>query len=408
MKHYKSITTNKDIDMKKKNFNDLFVPTYKRDGAPLVAGDGCTLRDSDGNTYLDFGTGIAVNAFGHAYPDLVKIIRQQGSALLHASNLYYMDTQIELARLLIRHSFAHKVFFCNSGTEAVEAAIKFARKAALKTDRKKYHVLSFTDGFHGRTYGALSATAQKKFHEGFGPMVPGFHYAPFNDIEATKKVLEKYSFAAIIVEPLQGEGGCNPATKAFLRFLKKESKKKRITLIFDEIQCGLGRTGTLWCHEQYGITPDIMTVAKPLGGGLPLGATLCTDRIASAIQPGDHGTTFGGNPLACALGTVILRTAAKKSTLARVQKKSAYLHSKLTLLQRQYPDRITEIRGKGLLLGARMSADPAPLISACKDSGLLVIKAGHNTVRFIPPFIVTRKEIDRATGLFRAVLDETQ
>jgi predicted acetylornithine/succinylornithine family transaminase len=389
--------------MKQSAANSLFVPTYKREGAPVLRGKGMYLYDTKGKKYLDFGSGIAVTALGHSHPKIVSTLKRRGARLLHASNLYHMQTQIQFAALLVKKSFAAKVFLCNSGTEASEAAIKFARKWATKKNAKKYHILSFTDCFHGRTYGGLSATAQKKFHAGFMPMVPGFHYAPYNDIAATKKVLDRHSYAAVIVEPVQGESGIQFASGEFLSFLRSYTKKHRIALVFDEVQCGVGRTGTLWNYQQHGIVPDMMTLAKPIGGGLPLGAVVCTSTIAAAIGPGDHGTTFGGNPLACALGTVVLNTVAKKSFLASVRSKGVYLKKKLEKLKAANAD-ILEIRGAGLMVGVEMNNDPAKVIAACRARGLLVIKAGHNTVRFMPPLIVSKSHIDKAVAIFKKVV----
>jgi len=382
---------------------EIFVPTYKRGGAPFVRGEGMYIYDSDGKDYLDFGAGIAVNALGHAHPTLLKELNAQGGRIIHTSNLYYNEPQIELAARLVKHSFATKVFLCNSGTEANEAAIKFARKRGTKASAQKFHVLSFSDGFHGRTYGALSATAQPKFHAGVGPLPDGFHYAPFNDIQCAKATLDKYEFAAIIVEPLQGEGGVNAANVEFLRFLREYATENSISLIFDEIQCGMGRTGTLWCHEQANVFPDIMTLAKPIGGGLPLGAVLCIDEVAACISPGDHGTTFGGNPVACALGTKVIDIVSDKKFLAKVQENGDYLKGKLEALAKKFPS-IDHIRGKGLIIGVRMKDDPLKLVDECRKKGLLVIKAGMNTIRFMPPLIASRKDIDKAVKIFEAAL----
>lgn len=386
--------------------NDPFVPTYNRTGAAMVKGQGAYLVDAKGKKYLDFGSGIAVTALGHGHSAIVSALRKQGSALLHASNLYMMAPQLELAKLLVKHTFGDRVFFCNSGTEAVEAAIKFARKWATRNDPKKYHLLSFIDGFHGRTYGALSATAQPKFHAGFKPIVPGFHYAPYNDIQKTRAVLDKHKFAAILVEPLQGEGGINPADRKFLRFLRSYATKHKIALVFDEIQCGMGRTGTLWNYEQHGVVPDLMALAKPLGGGLPLGAVVCKERIATTIKPGDHGTTFGGNPLACALGCVVVGMVSKKSFLRQVRTQGARLTAALEKLAAS-SELIDEVRGSGLMVGVRLRRDPATVIAECRTQGLLVIKAAHNTVRFMPPLTVKNSEIDKAVRIFKSVITKT-
>jgi acetylornithine/N-succinyldiaminopimelate aminotransferase len=381
------------------DYNEYFVPTFSRSGPPITKGKGVYLYDATGKKYLDFGTGVAVNALGHAHPVLSKALCAQSQKVLHTSNYFITPPHIELARLLVKHSFGDKVFLCNSGAEAIEAAIKFSRKFCSATSPEKYHVLSFFNGFHGRTYGALSATAQEKFHVGFGPLLPGFHYASLNDIPGTGAILEKHDFAAILVEPIQGEGGIHCASTEFLKFLRDYSTRKGIVLVFDEIQCGMGRTGTFWNYEQHNVIPDLMAVAKPLGGGLPLGGLVCCEKIAMAISPGNHGTTFGGNPVACALGCEVLKIISKKAFLKNVRALGLYLKGKLQALAGKYPS-IQEVRGTGLLIGAQMQTDPKPLVAACKKNGLLVISAGSNTLRFMPPLIVTKKEIDAALNVF--------
>ncbi|MBD3421381.1 MAG: acetylornithine/succinylornithine family transaminase [Chitinivibrionales bacterium] len=387
--------------MKNQNPNDLFVPTYTRSAPAIVKGDGSRLQDSSGRKYLDFCSGIAVNALGHNHPALQKALERQGKKLLHASNLYFMQPQIDLAHLLIKQSFADRVFFCNSGTEAIEAAIKFARKwAGLQSD-KKINILSFGDAFHGRTYGALSATPQAKFHAGFGPLMKGFYAAPLNDFAKTEKQLARREYAAIIIEPIQGESGINEAREDFLHFLREYATDSRTVLIFDEIQCGVGRTGTLWHYEQHGVIPDMMTLAKPLGGGLPLGAVLTTDEIAACISPGDHGTTFGGNPLACALGGEVIKVVSKRSFLKNVCDRGTYLTGKLQELAARR-SRLVEVVGDGLMVGVRVKDDPAPIIKKCMSKGLMLIKGGNNTIRFMPPLIITQREIDKAIAIFAA------
>jgi acetylornithine/N-succinyldiaminopimelate aminotransferase len=323
------------------------------------------------------------------------------------SNYYITPPQIEIARLLLRNSFGDRIFLCNSGSEANEGAIKFARKWAGQFSPDKYHILSFSDCFHGRTYGALSATSQERFHKGFEPICPGFHYAPFNDINGTRTVLDRFPFAAIFIEPLQGEGGVNMVDKGFLSFLREYTDANRIALVFDEIQCGMGRTGALWCCEHFGITPDLMTVAKPVGGGLPLGAIICRNAVVECMKPGDHGTTFGGNPLACALGCVVLKEITKKSFLKAVRSKGDCLAAKLNALKLKFPV-IEGIRGKGLLLGVRLGVDPAPVVNKCKELGLLLMKAEHHTIRFLPPLVVTKNEINEAVGIFEKALASNQ
>jgi predicted acetylornithine/succinylornithine family transaminase len=389
--------------MKQAKYDKYFIPTYARSDAPMLKGKGSYIIDTSGKKYLDFGSGISVTALGHSNPKIVAALKKQGGTLLHASNLYFMKAQNDFVKLLVKHSFGDKVFLCNSGTEANEAAIKFARKWAKAKNKKKYHILSFSDAFHGRTYGGLSATPQKKFHTGFEPMLPGFHYAPFNDIHKTKKILDKYKFAAFFVEPIQGESGVNSAETKFLKFLRSYATKHKIALIFDEIQCGVGRTGSLWNYEQHKVIPDIMTVAKPIGGGLPLGAVICKNKIASVIKPGDHGSTFGGNPLACALGSIVLNIVSKKSFLNNVQSKGNYLKNNLSEIAVDN-DSILNVLGVGLMIGVRFKNDPTKIVSSCKKNGLLVIKAGNNTVRFMPPLTVSKNEIDKAVTIFQKAL----
>jgi predicted acetylornithine/succinylornithine family transaminase len=385
------------------NTNEIFVPTYTRGGAPFVRGAGMYVYDSDGKEFLDFGAGIAVNALGHCHPVLVEALKNQAEELIHVSNLYHCQPQIDFASRLVKHSFADKVFLCNSGTEANEGAIKFARKRGSKISAEKFHILSFSASFHGRTYASLTATAQPKFHADIGPLPDGFHYSPFNDIKSAKDTLDKHNFAAIIVEPLQAEGGINTADADFLQFLREYATEHSIALIFDEIQCGTGRCGSLWYYEQTGVTPDIMTLAKPIGGGLPLGAILCTNEIANCIQPGDHGTTFGGNPVACVLGSHIIDIVSDPVFLKKVQASGEYLKNKLEELRSAYPS-IRSVRGQGLLLGIRFKEDPAQIIEACKNNGLLLIRANFNTVRFIPPLIVTTEDIDKAVEIFEGAM----
>ncbi|MDR2578330.1 MAG: aspartate aminotransferase family protein [Chitinispirillales bacterium] len=381
----------------------LFVPTYKRGGAPIVRGAGMYLYDSDGKEFLDFGAGIAVNALGYGHPALLEAMKDQAWQLIHASNLYHSQPQIDFAARLVKHSFASKVFLCNSGTEANEAAIKFARKRAAKISSQRYHVLSFSESFHGRTYGSLSATAQPKFHIGFGPLPAGFHYSQFNDIQSAKAKLDEHDFAAIIVEPLQAEGGVNTADADFLQFLREYATAHSIALIFDEIQCGTGRTGSLWYYEQTGVVPDIMTLAKPIGGGMPLGAVLCTEETAACVSPGDHGTTFGGNPVACAMGSCVIDTVSDPAFLKKVRDNGEYLKNKLEELRPKFPS-IRSVRGHGLLLGVRFKEDPGQVIEACKNNGLLLIRANLNTIRFLPPLIVETEHIDKAINIFEGVL----
>ncbi|ERP31632.1 aspartate aminotransferase family protein [Chitinivibrio alkaliphilus] len=385
-------------------YDSFFVNTYGRGAMPCIErGDGVFLYDTAGTEYLDFISGIAVNALGYNDTELVHAMTEQCQQLVHCSNLFSNPAQDTLARMLVENSFADRVFFCNSGTEANEAAIKFARKKAGMQEGSKTGILSFYDCFHGRTYGAMTATAQKKFHTGFHPIPGGYHYAPLNDIAATEQVLSTADFAAIIVEPVQGEGGLELASPEFLQFLRDYCDSTGTALVFDEIQCGLGRTGSLWAYESCGVTPDILTSAKPLGGGLPLGAVLLKDAWAAPISPGDHGTTFGGNPVACAGGAVVLSRLVAGELLLLVQQRSSYLQKGLEKFVRQ-KDGVLSYCGKGLLAGVRLNYDPTEVLLAARRRGLLVAKAGKNTLRLIPPLIVTEEHIDRALQILDDIL----
>ncbi|MBN2413216.1 aspartate aminotransferase family protein [candidate division KSB1 bacterium] len=379
--------------------------TYSRPGFVISHGNGVYLYDTDGKKYLDFVSGIAVNAFGYNDKQTQKALLEQSQRLWHCSNLYYTEPQVQLAELLVKKTFADKVFFCNSGTEAIEAAIKFARKWASATRSKEdFQIITLNRSFHGRTYGALAATGQPKFWENFGPMLTGFEFADFNDLESVKKRISDKT-VAVLVEPVQGEGGVYPATQEFLQGLRELCEENNCLLILDEIQCGFGRTGTFCAYEQYGILPDMMTVAKPIAGGLPLGAVLMNDNIASHIKPGDHGTTFGGGPLVTFVAHDILKRISRQSFLDSVKEKSDYIFAQLNELQGKIPD-IVSVRGKGLMIGIELSVDPQTVINKCIADGLLICKTGGNAVRFLPPLIVEKKHIDEAVKKFTNVLNK--
>jgi len=386
--------------------NDLFVPTYARTGAPIDYGKGVYLFDTDGKKYLDCAAGIAVNILGYGNKALEETIEKQAKKIIHASNLYFNQPNIDLAKTLIETSFAEKIFFCNSGTEANEAAIKFSRKYATAQDSKKTAILSFHDSFHGRTYAAMTATGQKCFHTGFQPLPQGFFYAPFNDIETTKRILENIDCAAILIEPVQAEGGVCEATQEFLQFLREYCNENDAVLIFDEIQCGMGRSGKLWAYETYNIVPDMLTAAKPIGGGIPLGAVLTKEKfVATAIKAGDHGTTFGGNPVACALGNTVLSIINKKEFLDEVVQKGEYLKQKLTEIREEHKE-IVNILGRGLLIGVQLSVEPKKVVQKAREKGLLLVKSEKSIVRFIPPLIISKDELDEALSIFVSVLSE--
>jgi len=389
------------------DLNGLFVPTYARTGAPVDRGEGVYLFDTNGKKYLDCTAGIAVNALGYGVKALEDAIEKQSKKIIHASNLYFNRPNADLAKTLIETSFADKVFFCNSGTEANEAAIKFSRKYQAAKNSSKTAVLSFFDGFHGRTYAAMTATAQKTFHQGFHPLPQGFFYAPFNNIEATRAVLDSADFAAVILEPIQAEGGVCEATPEFLRFLREYCDQNDVVLIFDEIQCGIGRSGKLWAYENHGVVPDMLTCAKPLGGGLPLGAALSKEKfVAEAVKVGDHGTTFGGNPVACALGSALLSIVNTEAFLRDVAQKGEYLKEKLCEMQKARNE-IAAVYGRGLLIGVQLSnINPKDVQAKARENGLLIAKAERNMLRFIPPLVISKDELDEALKILNLTLDE--
>lgn len=391
------------IDKLLENEQKYFVNTYSRPRFILDRGKGVYLYDLNGRKYLDFTSGIAVNVLGYGDSGIRKVLIKQSRKLWHCSNLFLSEPPLRLAKLLIDNSFADKVFFCNSGTEAVEGAIKFARKWAKKEKGKNFSkIIAFRGSFHGRTMGALSATGQAKLWEGFEPLLPDFIFAEFNNLESVKSVINE-NVCAILVEPIQGEGGIHIATKEFISGLKILCNNYNCLLIFDEVQCGLGRTGKFFAYENYGVEPDIVTLAKALAGGLPLGAILLKDSISSYIKPGDHGSTFGGGPLICSVSEYILKRIMSKKLLASVLRKGDYLKVQLQSLRIDYPE-ITDIRSVGLMVGIDVNIDAKKLVELCYKNALLIAKAGDNTVRFLPPFIIQRSQIDEGIKKFKNAL----
>jgi acetylornithine/N-succinyldiaminopimelate aminotransferase len=373
----------------------VHLQTYLRSEIVFTHGKGAYLYDSEGNRYLDFIAGIAVNAFGHCDEQLQQVLQEQATKLWHCSNLYYSEPQVRLATLLVDNSFADKVFFCNSGAEAIEGSIKIARKWASATKgENSYEIIAFNRSFHGRTMGALSATGQSKFWEGFQPMLPGFQFANFNDLESVENLITDKT-CAVLVEPIQGEGGVYPAEIEFLKGLRDLCNIKNCLLILDEIQCGLGRTGNLFAYEHYGILPDMVALAKPIAAGLPMGAILLTDSVAEQIKPGDHGSTFGGSPLVASVAEHAVTRILNKSFLQQISNNGQYLISRLEDLRSRF-DEINSIRGMGLMVGMDVTVDVKKIIHACLKNGLLVAKAGENTVRFTPPLIIEKSHIDEA------------
>jgi len=391
------------------------VPTYVRPPPMMVQGEGSVLWDNENRAYLDFTAGIAVNSLGHADPEIARIISQQAKQLIHASNLYHNPWTPTLSKLLIEEtqkqspgSPLSQVFISNSGSEANEAAIKFARKVSYAKDPQSQQrdIVSFYGSFHGRTYGSLSATPNKKYQAPFGPMVPGFHYGQFNDVAGLRGLINEKT-AGVIIEPIQGEGGINVATPEFLQALRQRCDEVGAVLIFDEIQCGLSRTGDLWAHTSSGVHPDILTSAKALGNGIPIGATLVSGTtVAPYINTGDHGTTFGGNPFACRVAHHVFGRLAQSDLQADVRAKSTLFFRAYDTWNEKYPGVISDVRGKGLIVGYQLSdtakEKATDVVTAARERGLLVITAGDGVIRVVPPLVISAEEIKR--GL--AILDE--
>ena len=376
--------------------------TYGRFPIALARGKGTKVWDASGKQYTDFVSGIAVDNLGHCHPEVVSAIRKQAGQLLHVSNLYHIEPQSRLAAELTRLSFADKVFFCNSGTEANEGAIKLARRYFFdKGDKSRREIITMKNSFHGRTTGSLSATGQKKFHTGFAPLLPGFKHVSFNDIAAVKKALSSKT-CAVLVEPIQGEGGVNLPDKNYLKELKKLCAKNGALLILDEVQTAFGRTGKLFAHEVYGVKPDIMTLAKALGAGVAIGALAATNRVMKSFVPGTHAATFGGNPLACSASLAALGIYTKPGFLEKADQTGNYFFSKLETLAKKHSI-VKEVRGIGLLLAMELKQPGAGVVVDCMEQGYLINCIQQNVLRFIPPLIVSKKEID---GLI-AVLDES-
>jgi predicted acetylornithine/succinylornithine family transaminase len=386
--------------------NKYLMNTYNRSPIILRKGRGMKVWDSSGKEYLDFLAGIAVNCLGHCHPKVVIALQKQSQRLLHVSNLYHIEPQVELAKLLVNNSFADKVFFCNSGTEAVEGAIKLARKYTKEhVSHERYEIITCYGSFHGRTLAALTATAQEKLHKGFEPLVPGFKYVPFNDITALKKALSKKT-SAIMVEPIQGEGGIRMPSEDYLLQVRELCDENKILLILDEIQTGIGRTGKLFAHEHFGITPDIMTLAKGLGGGAAIGALLAHDRVASSFDPGSHGSTFGGNPLACAAAAATVEALLEDGfILENCFRIGKYFYNRLEKLKKDFSSSIIEVRGLGLMLGLELTKAGGPIVESCAARGILINCTSGNVLRFTPPLIIVEKEIDQLIDTLEDLLE---
>jgi len=374
------------------------LPTYARAELSFEKGEGAWLYGRDGERYLDFGAGIAVNALGHAHPHLVQALTEQATKVWHTSNLFRIPEGERLAKRLVENTFADVVFFSNSGAEANEAAIKMARKHhAANGHPERFRIVTFEGAFHGRTLATIAAGGQAKYLEGFGPKVEGFDQVPVEDIEALKAVIGPET-AALMIEPIQGEGGVRTVSNAFLRELRSLCDKHDLLLIFDEIQTGVGRTGKLFAYEWTGVTPDIMSVAKGIGGGFPMGACLATSEAARGMTVGTHGTTFGGNPLAMAVGNAVLDVILEPGFLKEVERKALLLKQRLAELKDRHPSVIADVRGQGLMMGLRTVVPNTEFVTAARAQKLLLIGAGDNVVRLLPPLIIGDAEISDAVN----------
>lgn len=385
--------------------NLYIMNTYKRFPIVLRKGRGMKVWSTDGKEYLDFVGGVAVNILGHCHPKVVIAIQKQAQRLLHVSNYYHIGPQIRLAKLLVQHTFADKVFFCNSGAEANEAAIKLARKYSKENvNPDRFEIITAENSFHGRTLAALTATGQEKFQKGFEPLVPGFKHVPFNDVDAIGQAITMNT-CAIMLEPVQGEGGVKIPDPDYLKEVRKICDENSLLLILDEVQTGMGRTGKFFAYEHFGITPDIMTIAKGLGGGVPIGAMLATDKVALAFQPGTHASTFGGNPLVCAAAVTTIETLLEDGfILDQCNRMSEYIKERLINLREKFPHLIADIRGLGLLIGMELTRDCDSVVKACLEMGVLVNCAAGNVLRFIPPLIVQKKDIDHLINVLEKAL----
>ncbi|MCY6484962.1 aspartate aminotransferase family protein [Clostridium aestuarii] len=379
--------------------------TYGRFDVSFEKGIGTKLYDDNGKEYLDFVSGIAVNCLGHSNPVVVNTIKEQSSKLMHISNYYWNSNNIKLAQKLCENSDHDQVFFCNSGTEAIEAALKLARKHGKIIGENKYKIIYMDNSFHGRTMGALSVTGQKKYQKNFAPLIGGVESVPFNNIEAIKEIMDD-TVCGVILEPIQGEGGIISANVEYLMEVKQLCEQFNAILIFDEVQCGIGRCGSLFAYEKFGVIPDVVCMAKALGCGFPIGAILANKKASSAFVPGDHGTTFGGNPLACAVSYAVLTELIDGGIISSINEKSNYIFNKLNKFKEKYPI-INEIRGIGLLIGVCISSDTKKFVNECFAEGLLLVSAGKDVIRFLPPLNVSFEEIDSALAIFEKVLSKS-
>lgn len=375
----------------------VLFPTYSRFPVTIAEAEGVTVKDTEGKSYLDFGSGIGVCNLGHRHPIVQTAVEEQLQKYWHVSNLYHVPLQEEVGQLLIDHTVGDYVFFCNSGAEANEAAIKLARKATGKTK-----IITFNQSFHGRTYATMSATGQQKIQQGFGPLLETFTYVPYNDLAAFQQALDDNT-AAVMLEVIQGEGGVVVSDPEFLQAVAELCEENDVLLMIDEIQTGIGRTGKAFAYEHYGISPDVITLAKGLGNGLPVGAMIAKGKYRDVFGPGSHGTTFGGNPLAMAAAKAVLQTVLQDEFLTSVEEKGEYLLQQLNETIGSHP-KVKEIRGKGFMIGIVYEDEVAPLINQLIECGLFTLSAGPNVIRLLPPLIATKEDIDQAVSLIADVL----
>jgi len=378
--------------------------TYKRFPVVLTRGLGVHVWDNDGKSYLDLVGGIAVCALGHSHPLVVETIKRQAEILTHVSNFFHIEPQILLAHFLVENSPFDKVFFCNSGAEANEAAIKLARKYASENMGGKYELITMQDSFHGRTLATVAATGQVRFHAGFAPLPAGFRHVPYNDLAALESAITDKT-CGVLVEPIQGESGVVIPAPGYLQGIRRICDERGLLMIVDEVQTGIGRTGTLFACEQEDVAPDMITIAKALGNGFPIGALLATDRIAAAFVPGCHGSTFGGNPLATAVGLTVLQTILGEGVLENCRRVGDFFLKRLGELKEKHP-RIRGVRGRGLILAVELTVPGAELVLECMKRGLLINCTNDNVLRFVPPLILTKEDVDKAMGILDAALEE--
>ena len=392
--------TNEEIFAKDKSD---YLPVFARYNIVLDHGDGPCVYDTKGKKYIDFLAGIAVNVVGHNYKPLVDAVSQQAGKMIHCSNLYYTEVQVEAAEKLKKLSGMDKVFFGNSGAEANEGAIKLARKYATNIDPEKIQIISALHSFHGRTLATLTATGQDHYHHGFGPLPAGFDYVPYNDIQALEAKMSDKT-CAVMLEAIQGEGGVHVPDPDYLPKVRALCDKYNAVLIFDEVQCGMGRTGTFFGCQQFGVKPDIVTLAKGLAGGVPIGAFMATDKVANAFHAGDHGSTFGGNPLACAAACVVLDALIDGNLMENAKEIGAYLQSKFEEYKAKYPNLIKEVRGRGLILGMELTRPGREIGNECLDYGAIINCTAGNVLRFVPPLNITKAHVDELISVLDKVL----